>query len=265
MAVDPDVIAELRSLRKGRGLTPAGVARATKLMTALQRDDAHRAYELIVTTLREMGEDLEVRALRNAYGIDMSSPGKLTARRNDFALANDRHVDTIENYENRTIDELASRLGLTGAQGPMTLFQLGFVGFGNRIDEIKYAWAYPHDTELQIGTSPRQVWGVKNPEKVWASMPLLLFRAIPNVQTLVMSVEFVDREDHTVTFNYGDTIDDIIFRTSPVVQVERDDSIPPLSRYMRVVTDVVDGRWYALAWWENWTEPQNKTMIGVWD
>lgn len=90
------VVAELRSLRKGRGATPDKLARLGE--------------PLFDSAMQALGDSIQARALRNAYGVGMRDPQNLTWRRNTFAVLEERHQDTIEAYENEMIEELATRL-----------------------------------------------------------------------------------------------------------------------------------------------------------
>lgn len=105
-----DLTRELRGLRKGRGLTPARLQECPTVIELLNAGTTAEAYDKLVHILNEMGDDLKARALRNAYGLDAYKTDHLTTRREDFAINERRHSDTIEAYENAMIDELATQL-----------------------------------------------------------------------------------------------------------------------------------------------------------
>jgi len=102
--------AELRNLRKGRGLTLVRLRNSPVLLAALDSASVHDAFDKFVATLMRLDDGIRSRAIRNAYGIGVSGD-LLTQRREDFALAEQRHGDTIEKYENEMIAELVKLLG----------------------------------------------------------------------------------------------------------------------------------------------------------
>jgi hypothetical protein len=113
--VRDELLAELRGLRKGTGMTLAKLERCPTLLA--KYGTAQAAYDAVITTLLELGDGVEQRALANALAIGITAPGKLTDRRNDFGMANDgRHSDTIEAYENRMLEELVARIVADDAQ-----------------------------------------------------------------------------------------------------------------------------------------------------
>lgn len=104
------LVAELRALRRGRGLTLARLAESPAVMEALGRPPVKEAYNKLVDAIESLGKDVKALALRNAYAIGMSAPGTLTRRRNDFAVEYRYNVETVENYENRMVDELIAQI-----------------------------------------------------------------------------------------------------------------------------------------------------------
>ena len=104
------LVQELRRLRKGRGLSLARLQDCTALRGLVASNDTQDAYRLVLATVESLGADLAARAVKNAYAIGMKEPGTLTQRRSDFAVINQRHVDTIESYENQMIDEIVARM-----------------------------------------------------------------------------------------------------------------------------------------------------------
>jgi hypothetical protein len=114
---------DLRRVRKGPGLTLKKFADAKALLSALARKarrdggpepaqlSLRDAYALFRQELEDLGDDLWAQATRNAYAIGRErNAGNLTERRADFARAHGRSAETIENYENQGIEELATRL-----------------------------------------------------------------------------------------------------------------------------------------------------------
>lgn len=133
-----DLVVELTQLRKGRGLSLAALSQRSTLLVALQEwnralgrpDSVTAALDLLRELLVELGPGVKPRSLRNALAVPDEAdrqaagqvswrgrdPGYLTARRRRLAVQLRLHPDTIENYENEAIDELAIRL----VEGPGT-------------------------------------------------------------------------------------------------------------------------------------------------
>jgi hypothetical protein len=105
-----DLQSELRSLRRGVGLTLAKLGGSPAILAALGTNDPREAHRRLVAAVDQLGGRIQVQALRNAYAIGMRDPRNLTVRRGDFSQFNNRHADTIEAYENEAIDELAAAL-----------------------------------------------------------------------------------------------------------------------------------------------------------
>lgn len=110
------MIRELRLLRGHRGML-GKTKSCTTLLQALQLDhDPTELHERIIKALRSMGSRREVQALVNAYAFDIVDPSRqqltLDGRRGLFGAEQDPPVyaDTVENWENRAIEELLARL-----------------------------------------------------------------------------------------------------------------------------------------------------------
>lgn len=108
--MDEEITRELQSLRQRRGISEDRLSDCPLLRETLRMDNT-QAYSLILDTIMGMGNDIEVEALRCAYGIDINPRGTLTTRRQRFSEEHGgRHYKTIENYENIAIAELKQRL-----------------------------------------------------------------------------------------------------------------------------------------------------------
>jgi hypothetical protein len=115
---------ELVTLRQGPGIARISkLAEAETLRSALARKaqkanstqprqlSPSEAAELFRQELDDLGEDLWAQATRNAYAIGRErNAGDLTDRRGDFAKTHEIHPDTVKNYEDQGIEELARRL-----------------------------------------------------------------------------------------------------------------------------------------------------------
>jgi hypothetical protein len=113
------LIQELRTLRKGAGLTLRRLSQALTLravvaerLNKLPADvTLSQVHTALIEELNQLGEGIEARATRNALAIGhRGDPQNITTRRSDFALKYSRHSDTVEAYENHGIEEIADRL-----------------------------------------------------------------------------------------------------------------------------------------------------------
>lgn len=119
------LIGELRSLRRGSGLTPSRAARLLRdkplILAALQCRDPLLAFERLKLEVSRLPETIETRAVRNALNLDgMLKP--LLAQRSlafyatelqivaDVELNIEHARRTVLNWENRGFDELAARI-----------------------------------------------------------------------------------------------------------------------------------------------------------
>ena len=113
------LIAELQTLRKGGGISLWKLEKVTALRKAIAEQtgispielSAAQLHSYLLNELAALGETVEARASRNAFAIgDSEHRGSLMERRADFAAKHNRHIDTIEAYENYGLEEIISRL-----------------------------------------------------------------------------------------------------------------------------------------------------------
>ena len=124
LAFEGDLRRELRALRAGQGLHSLKMLGQQQSLVQLLRqwcrasnkdEDLLCCRVLFIELLSRLGPGEKARALYSAYallmvdgqGLElMAEPRTLVARRRHFASALKVHADTVENYENRMIDEL---------------------------------------------------------------------------------------------------------------------------------------------------------------
>lgn len=106
--------AELRALRKGRGITLARLKVSSELAQALDTSSPSEMQRRLIETIRSLGSNDKVRALLNAYGVETPFDNALlTVRRGDFAMQGmdvAYSADTIEAWENEIIDDVVALL-----------------------------------------------------------------------------------------------------------------------------------------------------------
>lgn len=109
---------ELASLRKGQGATASRVKACPTVMELLGVSTGLEARVKLADALASLLDTVEVRALRNAYGLDNIAPTILTRRRMDFGAQPevDRSPDVLKAREDKAIEELADYLVLLGRQ-----------------------------------------------------------------------------------------------------------------------------------------------------
>ena len=115
--LQPKLIQELSSLRKGRGITPLKLEqKATICMIAARATNVssdnltgNQAYNFLLSELSWLTNSRTTVALKNALGIN-SPHSKLSARRSELATKLAKHSDTVERYENHGINTFAAHL-----------------------------------------------------------------------------------------------------------------------------------------------------------
>lgn len=235
----------LRALRRGRGLTHGALSKQPALLAALHARDAQDGYDRLLALLTGLGDSIQARALRNAYGIGMSDPRNLTIRRNDFATVSNRHVDTIEGYENDAIDDIMAQLAATAQATPV---------IDNRHRRITLdisAQVQPngiiHSYDLRFTTrAPGEVHeGHQYMRRSdMKSMPLLMYH-IPlklRVGLLSMAVAFAGAPPKIAYALRGPTVFDILAQNdSKPLELQH-------SRYFMTSFDPVPDNYYAIYW-----------------
>jgi hypothetical protein len=108
----PDLVDDLVYLRKSRGLTLDRLTKAEAVVRACGGSDQpiETVYERFVAALRSLGNSRGALALQAAYGIDDGSADELSERRAAYAASVNRKPDTIRDWEDEAIDELALKL-----------------------------------------------------------------------------------------------------------------------------------------------------------
>jgi hypothetical protein len=107
-----DLVTDLTWLRKDQGLTLDRLARAGEVMRACGGRDQpiETIFARFTSALRSMSDIKGGRALWAAYGVDAAEPGLLKTRRSAYAATVGCSSDTIRDWEDQAIHELALRL-----------------------------------------------------------------------------------------------------------------------------------------------------------
>lgn len=109
---------EIFSLRKGEGFTTMKLERLSLLPSIianiigvpLQNTSVNQLQTYLIHEIDTLLGEPEATALRNALALGWKTPSTLTERRRALAHKLDKHVDTVEAYENRAITALVRRL-----------------------------------------------------------------------------------------------------------------------------------------------------------
>lgn len=123
------LVKELTNLRKGEGIAPSKLhdkptlklvaAHATHTPADSMTD--YQAYNFLLAELARLPNNLFSTAMNRAFGLT-SQAKHLATRRRQLADESHKHPDTIERYENRGIQDFASRLleyeSLTATEAP---------------------------------------------------------------------------------------------------------------------------------------------------
>jgi hypothetical protein len=117
---DDLVLAELRKLREGVGLSAARLERSGNVMSALAASDPEVALTRLLGFLTELGEGDRTRALRVDFGLDLPALlGRepharerdwLGDRRSGYAEVVGRDVKTVGRWSDRALAELRAKL-----------------------------------------------------------------------------------------------------------------------------------------------------------
>lgn len=190
------MLAELKKLREGRGLTADRIGEASALLAALETTDPADARALIKRNVQHLGDGERVRALKVDFGVDLPallerapSPRELDylgERRQSYGTVIGRDVKTLARWSDKALDELVSVLGRSVFEGKV----LVTAGVQNRrlagIDVLRY------DASDQLLSSGR-TQAYTNPEE-GPSPPLVLF-GLPadwRATSLHLIVTFID-------------------------------------------------------------------------
>lgn len=117
--IDP-VLAQLRKLREGVGLTSGRLAACGAVMSALGTSDGKEAYDRLLAAIARLGDSDRARALRVDYSIDLPQllerePTRrevelLGERRNGYGTVIGRDGKTLGRWSDKAVADLCSQL-----------------------------------------------------------------------------------------------------------------------------------------------------------
>lgn len=142
-----ELIKDLAFLRTRRGLTLGRLEDRNALLSVLGGGSLKEGYYRLVAALNGLGEDMHAQALRNAFGLGPSKDATLLGRRSDFGLMNGgRHVDTVEAWEDKMLEELVTAL-MAGEDVPEPRLNLEAVLFVvDGVPELEKWYEEPQET-----------------------------------------------------------------------------------------------------------------------
>lgn len=146
--------------------------------------------------IRRVRELPDASPLLAAYGLDRYKGKTLSDRRAMRASDINRGLDTVENYENAAIEELATVLIVK----PLTDQRVDWLhtqGTANSKHVIRATTTWPHPVDPSIGSSASRSWDVSehvNPNLQHRGLPMLGWLVKPGLlmNTLRISVEFLE-------------------------------------------------------------------------
>lgn len=211
---DP-VLAQLKKLREGRGLTADRLGESPAVLSALNTNDQGEAYDQIQHLLLSMDDTDRVRALRVDFGLDLpellqSTPKDrerawLGDRRSGYSVIAGRDVKTLARWSDRALGELRALMLTDQFDGHIVVT----AGVQNRrvggIEVLRYE---RRDEQLSHGRAT----GYTNPEP-GPSLPLVLFAVPPDWRpaSLRFVVAFLDEEPETVWALVAEGVPDVGF------------------------------------------------------
>ena len=109
---EPDLVSDLIWLRKGAGATYERLAQAAAVIAACggTTHPIESIHERFAAAVRSMHDTAGGQALWAAYGMETDKPGLLKDRRAKHAASVGRTADTVLDWEEQAIHELALRL-----------------------------------------------------------------------------------------------------------------------------------------------------------
>lgn len=186
-----DLVNELRSLRRGRGVTLDKLSRCTAVLDALGTRDALEATKRLTERLESLGDGTKARALKAALGLYGVKYDTLTERRGAMVTETDRSADTLENWENEMIEELATLLRSVGKSARSGIVNVTAM-IHQRVQKfIVYTWEpYPGATD----PAP-QIF--RNLDTTAPSMSALIWRFTENLNAARLELSVAFAEDST--------------------------------------------------------------------
>jgi hypothetical protein len=173
---DP-VVAELRKLREGAGLTLERLERSGAVMSALGTADPQEAYRRLVAVLQEIEPAEQANALRVDLGVDIDAlltrlPVQrerrwLGDRRSAYAEVIGRDVKTLARWSNRAVIELRSRLLTDYFSGDLLVIA---AVEGGRITMCSFVQVDADEDEPKRSRTTE----FRNPSKDW-SLPCMVY------------------------------------------------------------------------------------------
>ncbi len=99
-------MSDMQYLRKGHGLTREKLAGRPRILDLCGTSDADTAYQTLSDTIDALLPNEDMKALKNALGVDYTSRGLLRDRRAAFADELGCSLDSVRDREDRAIAEL---------------------------------------------------------------------------------------------------------------------------------------------------------------
>lgn len=211
---DP-VLAQLKKLREGRGLSADRLASAPAVLSALATSDPQEAYEALQRLVAALPDSQQMRALVVDYGFNLDEVlgrpptgrevDRLSERRAAYAELVGRDVKTIARWSDKTLAEVRAQL-LNDLFDGHVLVAAGVQN--GRLVGIEVMQYEKSDEHFSHGTTT----SYKNPEP-GPSLPLVLY-GLPREwrpQTIRFVVSFFDEPPAEVWALVAETVLDVGF------------------------------------------------------
>lgn len=249
-AVDTDpVLAELKKLREGRGLTMDRLKDSRAVLNALDTANAREGYRMLQLAVRELGDDQKVRALIVDFGWGLENClGRppledeiqwLGRRRSAYAELVGRDIKTVTRWSNKALEELNGLIGSERFTGHVVIT----AGVRQRRVVVIGVMRYQSEGDLYSQGDDQHY---TNPEP-GPSPPLLLYGFPRDWQPAAIhfAVQFLDHDHPSKVWAL--VIDNIFHVGFGTERIELEVSDDGLARYI-VESPSVD-QLYGV-WWE---------------
>lgn len=178
------LLKELKWLRRDEGRTLVRLQACPAIRQALGNPPERQLVDRFDDAVAQLGNDLRSLAVKNALGIGLNDSKTLTWRRETFGAQAvvSRGPDTVTNWENEKLRELAARLA-AGSTRDADHWLVAVAVEGGRIVVVG-------EGQAESGTPMRQLFN-PNPEPFFPGFIYVLPRYV-TPERLTMSVFFMD-------------------------------------------------------------------------
>lgn len=239
------IVAELKLLRKGSGITLQGLQDSPTILSVTEASHPRKALAALNTALGRMGDTIESKCVRNALNIGGKVRGDITARRLDFERVVARKPDAQRLREDAGFNELAALLvdQPSSDEFDRLVVIASYNLHGHLVD-----WSIElmnHD--FSRGRFLAHEWF--GSDESHPSPPIVLYRAERPLWTLKFEVVFREKRPRTYWRAHGKSLTDVL---QPDWADKRQVQVQPGNEGFFVLetefVPIVEHEYYAVCW-----------------